>query len=282
MELRQVEQQRTGLQQSLILMIMVLVTLIMFVIHGPVEGVFWIDVLAVACLLVCLYVLTRERQLKRIEADLIDQVRTMDREVGQLGRKLSEEQFELVEEKERAADLQSRLTEIATLYRAINKVNGEPDDHRVVGTVLRAALDLVGGDRGSIMLLDQDKQYLHIASAVGIEDSIARTTRQRVGQGVAGWVAKFGEPTRISGSAEDDDRFSNVSESSGNVEAALCVPLKLRGDTVGVMNLGRSGPGGEDFSDYHMRLAAIFGEHASVAIMYSRLRRLLGDAGLMR
>ncbi len=54
---------------------------------------------------------------------------------------------------------------------------------------------------------------------------------------------------------------------------AVCVPLDFGENSIGVMSLGHTKKHRE-FTEYHMRLAAIFGQHASMAILYSRTRQL--------
>ena len=52
----------------------------------------------------------------------------------------------------------------------------------------------------------------------------------------------------------------------------MSVPLILREEVTGVMNLGTTSEDPERvFSEYHLRIATIFGQHASVAILNARL-----------
>lgn len=276
MRLQRVEQMRTTLEQSLILVIMTLVGMIMYLSRIP-ETSSWIDGLAILCLGSCLFVLFKERELKKLGATLLDELLMKDRAVDHLDRELNAGRFALEEKREKADELEGRLREVTMLYRAIHKVNSEPRNGEVIRTTLRTALELVGGDQGSIMLLDEGKRYLRIEASIGIDMSVAQQIRQKVGEGVAGWVAEFGEPLRLSGEAQDDERFHNLNEYNGRIKSALCVPLKLQNETIGVINLGLAESRAEEFNEYHMSLATIFGEHASLAIMYSRLRHSLFD-----
>ena len=97
-----------------------------------------------------------------------------------------------------------------------------------------------------------------------------RTTKQKVGQGVAGWVAQYGQPILLSGDAEADERFTDPTALTGKVNYAMSVPLKWGDDIIGVMNLGTT-DGEQEFTDRHMRLATIFGQHVSVPIMNALL-----------
>ena len=280
MDLTKIEKQRSGLQQHLIIVMMILLGLIMVVAHGELVGFsvpiaaakYAISALAIVCLIACLYVLSRDRRLRRTASNLVRELVEKERAVHELGDELKEGRHALEEEKTKAADLDLRLKELAALYRAISKVNSETSHDLICETALRAALELVGGDRGSIMLLDERKEFLRIANALGVRGGVISATRQKVGDGVAGWVAQYGQPIFLNGEAAADERFRDPTALTDRVNAAVCVPLNWGGQSVGVMSLGNTKKHPE-FTEYHMRLATIFGQHASMAIMCSRVHQ---------
>lgn len=270
MDLNRVEHQLTGLQQYLTLMIMTLLGVMMYLSYNQPVGTV-ISALAVVCLAGCLYMLFKERKLRQLHQGLVGELINKDRQVLSLGEKLEEGSHVLQEEQGKAAELEARLMELSALYRAISRVDSEADDSRTVDVVLRAALELVGGSRGSIMLLDPAKAYLEVVGSVGFQSELLTGARQRVGTGVAGWVVQFGEPLLLSGDAREDERFTDTNDLRTQVQSALCVPLTHRGETIGVMNLSTTDES-KGFTDYQMRIATIFGQHASISIVYSRLR----------
>ena len=200
-----------------------------------------------------------------------------NRQIDQLGNQLEDERHELESEKGKKAEIEGLLNEITSLYRAISVVNAEVEDDEVAATALSAALKLVGGNRGSIMLLDRRREHLYIASGQGLPDHVVNVTRQKVGEGVAGWVAQSGEPVPLNSNASDDVRFVKTTDLTERVHCSMCVPLKLKNEVIGVMNLG-STEEAHEFSENHMRLATIFGQHASVSVMNARLMLTLGRA----
>ncbi len=275
MELTTFEKQRTGLVEFLIVLIMMFLGLISFLAYETIPG-YLIPGLVVLALLTCLYVLTRERHLRKLEANLIRELLAKNRKIDRMGHELEDERHELKHEKGKAAEIEGLLSEISSLYRAISAVNTEEDDDKVAGAVLRAALKLVGGNRGSIMLLDNRREHLYIASALGLPEEIVSVTLQRVGEGVAGWVAESGESVLLNTDAQGDQRFVSPNALSAQVRCAMCVPLKFKNAVIGVMNLGSTEEPCE-FTDIDMRRATIFGEHASVSIMNARLMLSLAN-----
>ncbi|MCH7666858.1 MAG: GAF domain-containing protein, partial [Acidobacteria bacterium] len=208
MQLTDVEKQRTGLLQFLIVLIMIFLALIMIISYNQGLG-YSILALTLLALAACLYVVAKERNLKELDSTLRRNLVKEERKVARLDMRLAEEQHELEEEKGRSSDIDLRLREITGLYRAISTVNAVSDPGKTYETVLRAALDLVGADRGSIMLLNEERNRLFIASAHGLDESVIKRTSQTVGEGIAGHVAQTGEPVLVSGRAEEDDRFSH-------------------------------------------------------------------------
>ena len=211
-----------------------------------------ISVMTVLALLFCLYAVGKERRLRKQQLEL--------------GKELSSQQ-------DKSADLEARLKELSALYRAISTVNASASPERTFAAVLTAGLELVGGNRGSLMLLDEDEEYMVIAAAEGIEQDIVAQTKQKVGEGVAGWVVANRKPVLLSGSAAKDERFQSVVNHRAPARYSISAPLHLRDTVLGVINVGIvTDEPDEKFTDYHMRMVTIFAQHASVAIENARLR----------
>ncbi|MCX5799883.1 MAG: GAF domain-containing protein [Candidatus Eisenbacteria bacterium] len=112
------------------------------------------------------------------------------------------------------------------------------DRQKLLRWILDLAIRCTGADSGSIMLLDEKGRELRIAMAQGLSGDTVRTTRQRLGEGIAGKVALEGRPLLISGEAEIDQQRGGKERS--DVKAAMCVPLMAKGRAIGVLNVGSS------------------------------------------
>ncbi len=265
MELTQVENQRSGLIQFLVVLIMLFQGTILFVSYRQIDTNA-VPVLSILALVACLYVVGRERHLRRRHEELAREVRHRDRHVDFLDRKLQVERGGSVE-------LERQLKDVLELYRALITVNTLDDPRHTFQTVLGAALELVGGDCGSIMLLDTEEDELYFASSQGLGTD-AEGHRLRVGEAVAGFVVKNGEPVIIDGNADDDARFDNTVDRQRALHIGMSVPLRLRGQVCGVLNLGASRESGKlKFSPEDVRNAAIFAQHAAVTIENAELHR---------
>ena len=259
MNLNTVEKQRTGLVQFLVILVMLILGFILFISFQQDHGVL-IKTLTVAGLAACLYVIAKERSLKRQHDELLEEVVERRGEVDTLDKKIRANRVEVVK-------LESRLQELTALYRAISTVNAVTDHQDTFDSVLRAALDLVGGDRGSLMLVDSAKKTLPFASAIGLEERILNGPELRIGDGVAGWVAKQAEPVLLTGDIDEDGPFEMMGKQDGEMNVAMSVPLQLGDRVIGVLNLGSSVHAAKQhFSKEELRFAYIFAQHAAIAV----------------
>ena len=107
--------------------------------------------------------------------------------------------------------------------------------------VLALAVEQSNADAGSIMVVDEDAQELRIAFADGLPADVVRTTRQRLGEGIAGKVAREGTSLII------NERVSHArnrgERDRSRPVAAMSAPLKVEGRTIGVINVSSSKTG---------------------------------------
>lgn len=252
MDLKRVESQRSELLLFVVALLMIFLGAIAYITFRQGQG-FFVPALTIVSLLACLYIIDKERRLRNLHKQLVQ---------------------DLLDEQDRSASLETRLKEITALYRAISTVNAVVEPEDTFDAVLRAGLELVGADRGSIMLLDELDERLKIVAAQGLPQTIVAQTRQRLGQGVAGWVAQEREPVLIDGDAKDDRRFEDPSEIEDEVvHFAISVPIQLRNEVVGVFNLGLTSEAPKsELTEYELRMATVYAQHAAAAIENARLR----------
>jgi transcriptional regulator with GAF, ATPase, and Fis domain len=272
MNLQIVERQRTGLVQFLVVLVMLVLGFILFISLQQDRGIL-IQALTLTGLLACLYVIAKERSLKRQHDELVVEVVERRNEVDSLGEKIEADKVEVMK-------LEHRLQELTALYRAISTVNAVTDHRETFDAVLRAALDLVGGDRGSLMLVDGRKKTLPFAAAIGLEERILRGPELRIGDGIAGWVAKKAEPVLLTGDVDDEGPFEMTGNQDGEMNVAMSVPLRLGEKVIGVLNLGSSVQGEKQrFSKDELRFAYIFAQHAAIAVDRAKVLDRSGRAG---
>jgi len=109
------------------------------------------------------------------------------------------------------------------------------DPDAVVRASLAKALDLTGGQSGSVMLYDRSGVDLRIVAAVGLPADVVESTAVRPGNGIAGWVAISGQPLVV----EDLPGRQTPARSRGT-RSAVSVPIADTDGVLGVLNVGSS------------------------------------------
>jgi sigma-B regulation protein RsbU (phosphoserine phosphatase) len=134
--------------------------------------------------------------------------------------------------------------------------------------VLEQAMEILQAERGSIMLLDEERNELVVRVSRGLKDS--HEFRVEMGEGIAGWVAEHGEPLVLQ-DVVSDSRFSGTNPS---IKSALAVPLKVDTKVIGVLNVSTTTKHRRfDFLD--LEHLSSFADMAAVAIENARLYMVL-------
>src|SRR5438552_3656562 len=119
----------------------------------------------------------------------------------------------------------------------------------------------------AVYLLDETRQDLHIAYAVGYPQDVVRTLRLKVGQGVVGAAVEQGRPMLVNDISKEP-RFMGPLR---NMVSQLAVPMRRKGRVVGALNLLSEHSGA--FTDRDEELLRQFAAHVAVAIESARLFR---------
>jgi Nif-specific regulatory protein len=116
------------------------------------------------------------------------------------------------------------------------------------------------------MLLHPDTKELVACIVVGQNREKMRDVKFKLGEGIAGWVAKHGEPV-LSNDVKNDPRYSGKYNHiiDTPLESILCIPLISGGKVLGVLNIINKPEGGR-FTDDDLHLAQAFAGQAAIAI----------------
>ncbi|MCA9410080.1 MAG: sensor domain-containing diguanylate cyclase [Candidatus Omnitrophica bacterium] len=180
------------------------------------------------------------------------------------------------------SDLQDQIRSIRSAQEIGNVIVSTFDVDTVLRLIVRGIRDVTGADACSIMLLDEEGEYLFIRASEGIPEDIAKTVRIRKGENIAGWVAQEGRPLLIS-NIEEDDRFECTAKGRYSTNSVLSVPLKAKGRLLGVINVNRL-VSTRPFNSNDENLLMIFSNQAAIALenarLYNELQRLAITDGL--
>jgi signal transduction histidine kinase/HD-GYP domain-containing protein (c-di-GMP phosphodiesterase class II) len=108
-------------------------------------------------------------------------------------------------------------------------------DHLTRLTVEMVA-EVMNARIASLMLVDEEHEELYIKAARGLREEVVCGTRIKMGDSIAGWVAKHGTPLLVT-DVEEDPRFGRRSSHQYETKSLLSVPVKIDGRVVGVINI---------------------------------------------
>jgi len=130
----------------------------------------------------------------------------------------------------RAAELDERLDVLGGIGE------GLVDARDASAVLARAAAEVarrMGAGASSIMLVEGDE--LRLRASVGLPTNIRLGSAQRLGEGIAGWVATSGEKIVLRGRVTDE-RFHGVDP---DARESISVPLRVGDDVLGVLSVKR-------------------------------------------
>ena len=133
---------------------------------------------------------------------------------------------------------QNELYRAYVLFR-IGQTVGQEDRTAVQRKILEYIVSGFEASSGCIALYEGDKGSLNIAMGVGYPAKFIGTVI-KPGEGVMGWVAQHGSPLLLNGDIVSDPRFRNLVRKTEKPRSALCWPLMVDNDVIGVLSINRS------------------------------------------
>jgi GAF domain-containing protein len=177
-----------------------------------------------------------------------------------------------------------KLTAMNTDDRFTLKITLPKSARQMVETAISDSMDMfiefiseiMDVNACSIMLCDELTGDLTIRGAKGLEDDIVKRTRLRFGDRIAGWVAVQGEPLLIE-DIETHSVFSRKNIPRYGSGSLLSVPLKVKGNIVGVVNYNNK-KSSEPFTPEDLVLATVISERVSKFIERVKDREYSGES----
>ena len=151
-----------------------------------------------------------------------------------------------------------KVSEIAASATALN---------HAVRQMVDTAVELMGAEQGSIMLLDDDGASLVLVASAGLPADVPVGHRVTVGESVAGRVLATGQALRLE--EVDADEYVNFVPKARAIASSVVVPLRVHGRSLGVLSLAISA--GSPFLEDDLRVAQMFADQAAGLIYRARL-----------
>ncbi|MCU1322042.1 MAG: diguanylate cyclase with sensor [Acidobacteriaceae bacterium] len=146
----------------------------------------------------------------------------------------------------------------------------------ILGAIMEKMAQFFGPERWSLLMVDEAEDDLYYAIAVGENAETLKGLRVKMGEGVAGWVAKTGNPLVVPDVSLDPHwlafsrRFPDL-----NIQSIACVPIRSGNKTLGVIQLLNSKL--DLMSEYSISFLRILCDYAAIAIQNARSMTLIHE-----
>jgi diguanylate cyclase (GGDEF)-like protein len=155
------------------------------------------------------------------------------------------------------------LDDLLVFHELARSLTSSLDLSSILRTILEYMKRFIEADRWALLMVDPQRQELYYASADG-EDPLLAGMRVKIGQGLAGWVAKHGETLIIPEAASDPRLDAATQDRRFVVRSAIGLPIRGSKGTHGVLEIFN--PRLDEHSDDTIAFLHILVDYAAIAI----------------
>ena len=179
-----------------------------------------------------------------------------------------------------SSDLKACINKVERLSNCIeiaNLINSELSIGKLLSNVMEATKKAFLADAVSLLLVDDKTGDLIFQIALGdVGDEIKEIFRLKKGQGIAGTVAETGIPLNL----EDVYQYPKFSpkydkKTNYRTRAMLCVPLKIHGEIIGVIQVLNKLTKPFVFSHEELEMLVTISSSIAVAIDTAKMHKII-------
>src|SRR3954470_457126 len=136
------------------------------------------------------------------------------------------------------AETARQSQELRIFHDVAKALTSSLDLDSILQTIMEKMAEYFRPDTWSLLMVDEQKNELYFAIAVGSASEALKNVRLKVGEGIAGHVAKYGEKLIVP-DVRSDKRFAKRIDKVTQMEtqSIICVPLKSKLRVLGVIQL---------------------------------------------
>jgi PAS domain S-box-containing protein len=160
-----------------------------------------------------------------------------------------------------------KAKELSALYSVVATSSEVLDVNTLLYRGMRKVLDIFEFTAGRIYIVDNDKKEIRLAAQEGFPADITPVKSYRLGEGLIGKVLETGLPLTFEDMQSDADYHQQARAKvilKAGFRASVFIPLRVRGETLGVMNLVSKEP--HTFSPSDIQLINSIAYHLGVAV----------------
>ena len=192
--------------------------------------------------------------------ELLEKVSRLEGEKADLQRRYTRAEEETRDHLARFKEIETENHNLLNVYVASYQLHSTLDFDEILRIIAEILLNFVGADQFAVAMLDRDGLTLHPLV-------VEQTDSEAVGNinvhgGVVAEVLRTGRPYFA---AAEVQRTSPVNE------PAACVPLRIKGDTLGLILVYRFLPQKDTLATVDHDIFALLADHAATALFSARM-----------
>jgi len=178
--------------------------------------------------------------------------------------------------------LRNALANLSVMYQTTQAVSHIVDNDQLLDRIMDLIFETIQADRGCFMLRTEGDRFE--AKSVRFRASKEQSEKITISKTIMDHVLKKGQGV-LSSDAAHDQRFRPApSVQEQGIREALCVPMKGRHETIGVLyldvkanmaELAQQGSGTTRLTEDHLMLAAAIAHQAALALEDTRYYRAM-------
>jgi diguanylate cyclase (GGDEF)-like protein len=168
-----------------------------------------------------------------------------------------------------ATERSRQVQELDIFHGVAKALTSSLDLDSILQTIMEKMAEYFRPDTWSLLMVDEDKNELYFAIAVGSAAEALKNVRLKVGEGIAGYVAKHGERLIVPDVMTDPRFAKRIDEmTKWETRSIICVPLRSKLRVLGVIQLVNVHL--DHFTDQEMFFLESLCDYAAIAIENAR------------
>lgn len=163
-------------------------------------------------------------------------------------------------------ELISKYEELTLVYDSAETIVSITDLDGMAQRILDEAADILDVDHGSLMLVEEDR--LVVRAARGARADLRNSSLPLDADQISGYVAREGKPVLVE-DLSTDPIFGRGAREEDGPRSLVSVPLQVRGQVLGVLNVNHK-RSGDPFNSGDLKLLMALGSLAAISIQNAR------------
>src|SRR5689334_22695948 len=162
-----------------------------------------------------------------------------------------------------------KIQEVGIFHDVAKALTSSLDLDSILQTIMEKMAEYFKPDNWSLLMVDEEREELYFAIVVGKAAEALKNVRLKVGEGIAGWVAKHGERVVVPDVYTDPRFAKRIDEmTKWETRSIICVPLRSKLRVLGVIQLVNVNM--QHFTDQESFFLQSICDYAAIAIENAR------------